>query len=261
MKFKGKQILVTGASRGIGESLALELATRGPNLHLLSRKLKPEVREKYLAAGAQSVETWDVDLGDPKAIDEFLKKLNSKFAIDVLINNAGLLTGGLFERQDLDEINRMLQVNVNAVFALTHAILPGMLQRKSGLIVNNASVSGKMFFPCASTYAASKAAIVAFSESLKQEINGTGVRCVLMITPGVKTEMFDEISKLYGENLDLSFMNSIPASEWAKHVVKGIEAGHDTIWPRGSSRVGVWLGHHLPGVFQSIVSQKFTRGS
>jgi short-subunit dehydrogenase len=259
MTFKGKQILITGASRGIGEALALELAAHGAHLHLLSRKIEPKVREKCLAAGAQSVHTWDVDLSSPQEIDEFLKKLHSEFTIDVLVNNAGLLTGGLFEKQSLAEIHRMIQVNVNAVFALTHSLLPGMLERKSGLIINNASVSGKMFFPCASTYAASKAAIVAFSESLKQEIKGTGVSCILMITPGVKTEMFDEISKLYGENLDLSFMRSIPASAWAKRVVEGICSGEDTIWPEGSARVGVWLGHHLPGVFQSIVGKKFSR--
>ena len=95
--------------------------------------------------------------------------------MDLLVNNAGLMTGGLLEEQDVDEIYAMFQVNLVAVVHLTSLLLPAMLERGRGKIVNNASISGYAWFPAASTYAAAKTGVVAFSESLRRELKGTGV--------------------------------------------------------------------------------------
>lgn len=260
MDLREKNILLTGASRGIGLAIAKECAKRKAHLHLVSRALDASLVNTLQAMGAASVHLWEFDLSQASEIEGLIQKLNTaRIAIDVLINNAGLLTGGLLEDQDPDAIDKMLNVNVHAVIRLTQRLLPGMLARKQGLIVNNASVSGIMFFPCASTYAASKAAVVAFTESLKQELRGTGVTTVLMITPGVKTEMFDDISKLYGKHLDVSFLTSIPAEKWSKMVVKAMEDGNTTVWPTGTSRLGVTLAQHLPSLFEKVVSTKFSR--
>lgn len=260
MDLAQKNILLTGASRGIGLSLAQECAKRKAHLHLVSRKLDSALIQPLLDLGAASVHLWEFDLSQTSEVEELVKSLNSKsISIDVLINNAGLLTGGLLEKQDPDSIDKMLNVNVHALIRLTSRLLPGMLARKQGLIINNASVSGKMFFPCASTYAASKAAVVAFTESLKQELRGTGVSTLLMITPGVKTDMFDDISKLYGKHLDVSFLSHIPVQEWSQKVVQAIEEGKTTVWPSGASRFGVALAHHWPSLFEKIVRTKFNR--
>ena len=104
------------------------------------------------------------------------------------MNNAGLMTGGLLEEQDLDGIYAMFQVNLVGVVHLTQAVLPGMIERGLGKVVNNASISGYAYFPAATTYAASKAGVVAFTESLRRELKGTGVTTLHLVTPGVDTE-------------------------------------------------------------------------
>ena len=100
------------------------------------------------------------------------------------MNNAGLMTGGLLEEQDIDDIYAMFQVNLAAVVHLTKLVLPGMLERGRGTIVNNASISGYAWFPGATTYAAAKTGVVAFSESLRRELRGTGVNVLHLVTPG-----------------------------------------------------------------------------
>lgn len=260
MNLTQKHILLTGASRGIGLALAEQCARRKAHLHLVSRKLDPSLVKDLGSLGAASVTLWPFDLSQTSDVEGLVKSLEEKnISIDVLINNAGLLTGGILEEQDPDEIDKMLNVNVHALIRLTRRLLPGMLARKQGLIVNNASVSGKMFFPCASTYAASKAAVVAFTECLKQELRGTGVAMVLMITPGVKTEMFDDISKLYSKHLDVSFLSHIPVEEWAAKVIAAMENDEAIVWPQGASFFGVKLAHHFPSVFEKIVRSKFNR--
>ena len=259
MNFKEQHIYITGSNRGIGLSFAHYAAKLGAHLYLLNRtSMEQQVLEGLKKSGAASIEEMAIDLLDKEAIDKVLIKLEKR-KIDIFINNAGLLTGGLIEEQPVDDIYRMLQVNVNALIHLSRGLVPILVKQGSGVIVNNASVSGKMFFPCASTYAASKAAVVAFTECLSQELEGTGVSTLLVITAGVKTQMYDEIDNLYGGHLDLSFLKSIPGEEWASHVFNAIAKGKRICWPPGSSRFGVWFGHHFPTLFQKAIKSKFKR--
>lgn len=259
MNFKNKHIYITGSNRGIGLAFAKYAAGLGSHLHLLNRSsINNEAKQELHTLGAASIEEISIDLLKREDIDDVLESLKVK-QIDVFINNAGLLTGGLIEDQPLDDIYKMIQVNVSALIHLSRGLVPILLKQKSGVIVNNASVSGKMFFPCASTYAASKAAVVAFTECLSQELKGTGASTLLVVTGGVKTEMYDDIKSLYGSNLDLSFLNSIPGNEWAQSVFNSLAKGHRVCWPPGSSRLGVWFGHHFPTLFQSAIRKKFKR--
>lgn len=253
-------VIVTGGSKGIGKGISLALAEKGAAVHMVSRSKPDGIEDEMLKAGAESAKFWAVDLSSFDDAKRFYEEYEASHGTpDVLINNAGQLTGGLLEEQEAEDINRMLQVNLVTLVTLTRWFLPKMLERKSGKIVNNASVSGKMFFPCASTYAASKAGVVGFTESLKQELRDTGVSTLLLITAGVKTEMYDEIHDLYGGHLDLDFLSSIPVADWAKKVVSAIESDQDILWPPGSSRIGVNLGHHFPNLFESLISSKFKR--
>ncbi len=259
MHFENKHIYITGSNRGIGLAFAKHAASLGSHLHLLNRsKIDEKDKQQLMAHGAASIEEISIDLQDRKSMDEVLQKLSEEH-IDVFINNAGLLTGGLIEEQPLDDIYKMLQVNVNGLIHLSRGLVPILLKQKSGVIVNNASVSGKMFFPCASTYAASKAAVVAFTECLSQELRGTGARTLLVITSGVKTEMYDNIQNLYGNNLNLDFLSSIPGEKWAKIVFESISKGDRICWPPGASRFGVWFAHHFPTLFQKVIRGKFHR--
>jgi len=259
MKVSKKHVYITGSNRGIGLALAKQAAKLQNHLYLVNRSnLKTEDVDALKKLGAVSINEISLDLMSKDSISSFVDSLKDK-QVDVFINNAGLLSGGLIENQNIDDIYNMFQVNLNAVVQICQGLVPIMTEQKSGYIVNNASVSGKMFFPCASTYAASKAAIVAFTESIAQELEPTGVKALTVITPGVKTEMYDDISNLYGENLNLDFMSSIPAEEWAEQIFDSIKREERICWPKGASRVGVWIGHHIPSLMRKVVRPKFKR--
>jgi uncharacterized protein len=127
----------------------------------------------------------------------------------------------------------MFQVNLVGVVHLTRAVLPGMLERGRGKIVNNASISGYAHFPATSTYAAAKAGVVAFSESLRRELKGTGVSVLHLVTPGVDTGMGDATLEVWGRHMDTSAWDMQPPGEWAAKVVKAIREDDAIVGPGG----------------------------
>ena len=137
METKGANILITGANRGIGKAVAKRLAEDGAYLYLAIRKNDQALVSELKKAGAKDVEIIECDLSSREGVDSLVDKI-SKLKIDILFNNAGMLTGGLLEEQPINEIHKMLHVNVNALIHLTHAVLPQMLKRKKGLIINHA---------------------------------------------------------------------------------------------------------------------------
>jgi uncharacterized protein len=144
-----------------------------------------------------------------------------------------LMTGGLLEEQELRDIYAMFQVNLLAVTHLTQRVLPGMLARSSGIVVNNSSISGYAHLPAASTYAASKAGVVAFSEALRRELRGTGVGVLHLVTPGVATDMLDATESAYGRYMDTSGWGGQPPAQWAQRVLAAIESDRRVLGPGG----------------------------
>lgn len=260
MQLKDQHVFITGANRGMGQSFAETAAQKGAHVHVIARRPVDELLEVLKQKGAASAHFWKVDMGDMSSIDQFCEQLEKQIqSVDILINNAGQLTGGLLEEQPAEKIVQMLQVNLIGLIHLTRKLLPAMLSRKKGKIVNNASVSGVMYMPCASTYAASKAGVVAFTKSLQEELKGTGVSTLLLLTPGVKTDMYDQISDLYGGHLDLSFLSHMSSEEWSERVFDSIERDKPDCLPKGSTSVGLWMARHTPGAFNSIIRSKFSR--
>jgi short-subunit dehydrogenase len=227
--------LVTGANRGIGRALAEQLAARPLRLVLAgARELEGFDPLASPPGGAKAIRVVHMDLSSRESIDRCCAELGDELdRIDVLVNNAGLMTGGLLEEQELEAVYAMFQVNLVAVVHLTRRVLDGMLARGSGTIVNNSSISGYAHLPAASTYAASKAGVVAFSESLRRELRGTGVRVLHLVTPGVATDMLDATEAAYGRHMDTSGWSSIPAEDWAERVVAAVEADRRVLGPGG----------------------------
>lgn len=227
------------------------------HLHLVMRQAEPGLVESLRDSGALSVNTWVADLGSRAGVDQLLTQLQGQ-AIDILFNNAGQLTGGLLEEQPLDEIYSMFQVNLTSVVHLTRGLLPGMVSRGKGKVVNNASVSAFMHFPCASTYAAAKAAIVAFTDCLQAELAPTGVNTLCLVTPGIKTRMFDEIDTKYSKNFEIP-NEHISADEYAVKILAAIESDQTYLLPSGSTGVGLWFARYWPSLFRKEIQRRFHR--
>ncbi len=264
MKILDKHILITGGNRGIGLALAKEFNKRRGFLHLTVRRV-PEGQEKseFLKefANPERVEFHQLDLISFDKIESFFRNFSeTQPCIDILVNNAGLLTGGLIENQPTKDIYDLFQVNLTAPIHLVQKFLPGMIERSRGLIINNCSVSAIGHLPCASTYAASKAGLMAFTNSLITELKGTNVETLTLITPGIKTRMYDEINNLYGDHMDLDFLSSITPEEYASQVCDAVEAGKQFYWPKDiSMKIAMWLAQHSPGLYRKLIEPKFHR--
>jgi len=256
MDLTGRTALVTGANRGIGRAIVDALAEHPLDL-LLCGMRDPSKFEAPAAGRVKEVRPVALDLSSRDSIDQGVAGLDAD--VDLLVNNAGLVTGGLLEEQDLDDVYAMFQVNLLAVVQLTRALLPGMLERKRGKIVNNASISGYAYFPAASTYAASKAGVVAFTESLRRETRDTGVSCLHLVTGGVETDMLGETEDTYGRHLDTSNWDSVPAGEWAGKVVKAIQDDDTVLGPGGKTSIAK-LASRGPGfLLDQIAGRSFSR--
>jgi short-subunit dehydrogenase len=255
MKLENQNILITGANRGIGLGFAKACAKRKTHLILAIRKNDENLIEQLKSLGALSVEIIESDLSTRIGVENLIQKIQNK-KIDILFNNAGLLTGGLLDEQKMDDIFQMLQVNVNALIQLTHAVVPKMVQQKNGKIINHSSVSAVMHFPSASTYAASKAAVWAFTDCLEQELKGTGVSTLCLFTPGIKTRMFDEIDKLYSKNIEVP-KDSISPDEYALRIISAIESDQTHLEPVGMTGIAFKTATHFKSLFNFGVAKAF----
>ena len=179
-------VLVTGASSGIGAAFARRFAADGHPLVLVARDAAAleDARESLLAAGSPRVDVLAADLTDPARRALVADRLRSDAdPIGILVNNAGLGLGRTFLEIGEDELLHQLELNVTAVLLLTRAVLPGMLRRGNGAVVNVSSIAA--FWPASgATYSASKAWVQTFTEGLSIAVAGTGVR-VLALCPGL----------------------------------------------------------------------------
>ncbi|WP_242452787.1 SDR family oxidoreductase [Prosthecochloris ethylica] len=175
--------VVTGASSGIGLELCRLMAAEGAEVYGLCRRPVPHDHPRI---------SWlQTDVTDRLAVDRaFDTVLKRHRAVDLLVNNAGFGLFGSVETLDPDEWQRLLATNLTAPFLCTRRVVPGMKERKRGTIVNISSIAGKRGFANGSAYCASKFALNGFSESLREELRGEGIR-VCSINPGsTATEFF-----------------------------------------------------------------------
>lgn len=191
-----RSALVTGASSGIGESIARVLAKRGSELVLVARRgellerLAGELRDRY-RIGVEVVAADLTDAGERSVVEARLADANRP--IELLVNNAGFGTSGLFPRLSLDREQAEIELNVVALVRLTHAALDGMIERRHGGVLNISSMAGYGPAPRNATYAATKAYVTSFSESLHVEVRSAGVH-VTALCPGFTRTDFQATS-------------------------------------------------------------------
>ena len=251
-RFAGWTAVVTGASAGLGVEFARQLAPSVSRLVLVARRrdrLETLAAELRTAHPTLAVEVEPADLSKPLELAALAFWLREE-KIDLLVNNAGLGDMGIFESSAWPRDEAMLRVNVDALTHLTHALLPGMIARRRGAVVNVGSVAGYLPIPTFAVYAATKAYVNSFSEALFWELHGTGVT-VTAVCPGpVPTEFF-EVAGRKGDGTNGRAMGSpdlvrITAVQAVAEALRASEAGKPRIVPGGWMRFGVWWLSRLP---------------
>ncbi len=196
-----KVTLLTGASGGIGEALAYQLAERKQNLFLVARNAdKLAVQGKSLAKKfGINVQFMAADLAKPETAKQVFAEIQQRsLEIEMLINNAGIGSGGEFSQLSLQSELDLIQLNVSSLVALTHLVLPQMQLRKSGTIINVASMAAFMPVPYMATYAASKAFVRSFTEAITEECKPYTIH-VLLLCPGLTKTNFNNAAGIEGE--------------------------------------------------------------
>lgn len=201
--YSGKTALVTGASSGIGEAFVKELAKRKANLILVARsKDKMESLAAQMgAAHGVNVHVIVADLTNTDGVRSVVEAVAAqKLSVDILVNNAGYGTYGKFEEIDAQKEHGELMLNVVALVDLTHAFIPAMLKAKDGAVINVASIAGHQPVPYMTTYAATKAFVLSFSEALWYECKERGVR-VISLDPGNTATGFHDVALVPNKGL------------------------------------------------------------
>lgn len=221
MELKNRVVVVTGASSGIGKAAVEAFVARGATVMAVARR---QERLDEVARDTAGVVPVQADLTDE---DDRRRVVATAGQVDVLVNNAGVGWWGLFEQMPLEEVRRLYETNVLAAIDLTRMVLPGMLERKRGHIVNVSSQNAFVAAPPLSVYASTKFALQGFTQGLRREVGGRGVG-VSSINPGpIRTEFAEAAPG--GEEVDLpSKFNAIalPPSLVANAIVRAVEREH-----------------------------------
>jgi len=255
MKLAGKTVLLTGASGGIGRCLARELARRGARLALAGRN------ESELAGLAQGVSAvggsamaLPCDLSEHASHAALVERTEGALgAIDVLVNNAGLSRFGPFAGEDEAAIRRVIDVNLTAPMLLARAVLPGMLRRRSGHIVNIGSAFGSIAFPNFAVYSTTKFALRGFSEALRRELAGSGVKVTYVAPRTTDTAMNTPAMRDFVEQSGAAM--DTPQSV-AQAIARAIDHGRAEVYIGWPERLFVRVNAVAPGLVDRSLAGK-----
>ena len=240
-----KATLITGASSGIGEGFARRLAAEGHNLVLVARSekalhelcaelmLKHDIMAHYVV----------LDLAEPNAdLALFQETERHNLEIEWLINNAGFGSSGDFAMLDIDHELQMIELNIAALVALTHAYLKRMRERKSGTIINVSSAAGFQPIPFMATYAATKAFVTSFSEAIAEENRPYGIQ-VLALCPGSTRTNFFAAS---GIDRPIQVKGQQSVEDVIETAMRAVRTGRVKVVSGVANKIGVVLGSYVP---------------
>ncbi|MFC1467149.1 3-oxoacyl-[acyl-carrier-protein] reductase [Verrucomicrobiota bacterium] len=194
---EGQVAVVTGASRGIGEAIALKLAAEGADVALCGRSVErlQGTAEKVRALGVRA-ECYAIEVSNGESVTEGFKAIEKDLGkIDVLVNNAGITKDGLLMRMSEQDWDDVMDINLKGAFLCTKAAMRGMMKRRSGAIVNIASVVGLMGNAGQANYTASKGGVIAFTKTVARELASRGIRANAVAPGFIRTAMTDELSE------------------------------------------------------------------
>jgi len=229
MNITSQRVLVTGASGGIGQALCRELAQRGARLCMIDRRRRGDAAlASELNTFVTEVLRLEADISRAEERERALQQVTQAWGgVDILINLAGVLDFTRFDEQDPAMIQRILQVNIEAPMQLTRQVLPQMVARGRGRIVNIGSMFGSIGFPCFAAYSASKFALRGFSQALRRELTESGVGVTYVSPRAVKTAFNPPVVHKMAE---LGMMRMDDAGWVARKIVRAVERGRDEVY-------------------------------
>ena len=225
MKLENRTVLITGGTSGIGLELARQLHQRGNTLIVTGRSREKLDAVKRTIPG---VHTFESDVGDPGAIAALHDSVLARFpALDTLVNNAGIMRNlNLNLERDLNDVTREIEINLSGPVRMVQQFLPHLKTRPGAIIVNVSSGLAFVPFPASPVYCATKAAIHSFSQSLRVQLEGTGVTVIELAPPGVETPLFrGEFAE------ELKGQKGMDVKVLAAHAIAGVEADRLEIRP------------------------------
>lgn len=255
--FSGKSVWITGASSGIGEALARAFAEEGAVLVLSARRREELSRVAARCLGAKAVHVVPLDLTDGPSIEDAVRTVLSLLpGVDIMIHNGGISQRARAIETPLSADRRIMETNFFGAVALTKALLPSMVARRTGRFVVITSLVGHFGTPLRSTYAASKHALHGFFESLRAEHHADGVR-VTLVAPGfVRTEVSRNAVGKNGARqgtMDDATEAGLSAEECARRIVSGVARGKDDFLVGGRETVGVYVKRLSPALFGRLI--------
>jgi short-subunit dehydrogenase len=260
MNFKDKSIIITGASAGIGEELAVELAGRGAKLTLAARSADALDRtaRRCLEAGGQTIAV-PTDVGDQQSCQRMVERAVREFGgVDVLVNNAGIGMWARFEEvTDLSIYDQIMRINYLGSVYSTYYALP-YLKKSRGLIVAVSSLTGKTGVPTRTGYAASKHAMQGFFDSLRIELRGTGVD-VLIVSPGfvatdIRARALGADGKARGESPREESSDTMSIEECVRLMIGATERRRRELVMTARGKLGPWMKLIAPELVDKIAA-------
>lgn len=255
------RVLITGASAGIGAELARTFARYGHSLILVARRadrleaLAQELRRQH----GITVEVIAQDLGQAGAAAKLHREVAQRgLAVDILINNAGLLCRGAFSETDLGDQQALLQLNIVVLTELTHLFLPAMIERGRGRLLNLASSAAFQTLPRVATYAASKAYVLSFSETLSIELKGRGVSVTALCPGFTETDM---ISQDGAKTFKVPGVRNLKPAKVAQQAYAACMAGKPVYINGRITRALILASQHLPRWLQRRSAERFARAA
>lgn len=258
--FKDKVIWVTGASSGIGEALALELAKQEARLILSARR---EDELKRVAALTKLPELdlmiLPFDLKDTSNATALTASIINKFGrIDMLVNNGGMSQRAEAEKTSIEIDRELMEINYFSYINLTKAVLPYMKRQKSGHIIVISSIAGKFGFYLRSGYSAAKHALHGFYESFRLETEKLGIKTLIVCPGKVKTNISLHAVTESGKHgkMDESHVDAMSAEECARIIMKAIQTNHEEILVGGKELLAVKIKRFFPKWFGKIIRKQ-----
>ncbi|MDX1617636.1 MAG: SDR family oxidoreductase [Balneolaceae bacterium] len=260
MSYQSKVVWITGASSGIGEALAKQLHGEGARIILSSRReeaLENVRNELTNRDNGPDARILPLDLSDPDTLTEKAERALSIYGqIDYLFNNGGISQRSLAVETDMEVIRKIMEINFFGTVALTKAVLPSMIERKSGHIVVTSSVMGKFGTRLRSSYAASKHALHGWFDCLRQELYEDNIKVTLVCPGYVKTRVtlnaLEGDGSIHGQMGRGQEQGMVP-KEFARKLLPKIEKGKEEIYLGGKEIMGVYLKRFVPGLLNKIL--------